>query len=78
MARDTPPEIDDDPAQRVLLAHWRRASADLAAERARGPMLNNLVMAIAGHKAEWLRQIIRDVRAAQAAKPVTSGDSGDA
>ena len=41
-------------------------------------MLNNLVMAIAGHKAEWLRQIIRDVRAAQAAKPVTSGDSGDA
>lgn len=58
--QDRAPEIDaSDPVQVMLLAFWHEARDARENEFAVGPRPNNLGAAIAGHKMQWCKEILR-------------------
>ncbi len=61
-----PPNIEEtDHVQRWLKKRWVIAAAERESERAHGPRAHNVGATIAGHKMQWLKELIEARKAGE-------------
>lgn len=63
---EKPPAVSPaDPVEIWLLGQWKRAQMDRDNEKRHGPHAFNVGATIAGHKMQWIKELIADWRTAR-------------